>query len=243
MSDKHSKGIQMISCQRLIDEIDELFDQMKNILVEYREYVELYEKYYLTKKKKINVSDKEKYKKKYINLKQSIRIKLDKLEESDKAEKSKYKKKINKYDEKLEGYITEYRSLTLRIKEINLQNENKLIEKPNKNQKLEMNNDKILEKSEKINKNTTEVLINIKKNIGEMTEIGNTACEILEKDKEILTNISNNVDNIDSELVIAKKRIIIMFKRVYTDKILISFILLICIIIVTIVVLKNIKKI
>lgn len=240
---KKSANNKNVSGEQLVDEIIELFDEMKEIIVEYKKYAESYEKDYFNKKKKVKIEDRHKYKNNYIKLKQTIRGKINKLEELNNDNKFKYNNKIKKYKDKLNGYINEYRSLTDRIVKINLDNDESFEEPIEKPVATAKNNDQVIIEINKINAKVKADLEESVEKIYEMKEIGTSAMTTLISDGEKLENVRNNVDTIDSELVIAKKRITIMFKRIYTDKILMTFILLICAIIVTIIVLRNTKKI
>jgi hypothetical protein len=75
--------------------------------------------------------------------------------------------------------------------------------------------------------NTTQILQNSLQQLNQATEIGNHAIITINMDSSIIENTNNNLDNIQSESNIAIRLLTRFAKNIYTDKLIIMFVLII----------------
>ncbi len=93
----------------------------------------------------------------------------------------------------------------------------------------DLNNDELLDNTKNLHIKTTEKLKSGLQII-ESTKLQSSEIAItIENNKEKISNTSRNIDQIDSELVISKKILARFLKNIYTNKIILSFVLLLII--------------
>ena len=92
---------------------------------------------------------------------------------------------------------------------------------------ISKNNDTILKKAKSESKKTTQKLRQGLTELNEAKAIGDESQIVIEIDNKKLEKIGGNIEQINSESQLANKRISRFLKRIYTDKIILSFIFLI----------------
>jgi hypothetical protein len=97
-------------------------------------------------------------------------------------------------------------------------------------------NDEYLSSAKALQQKTTEQLNDGLRIVIDTREVATAAAETLSGDKEKMTRISKGLDVIDSELFVARKLLVRIAKRIYTDKILIALTLLVLVAIVAIII-------
>lgn len=101
-----------------------------------------------------------------------------------------------------------------------------------------MGNNEMLHSAKTTSKNTTESLKKSLQKMVECEEMGNEALVKLDIDKKKLQKVDANLDEIESDSKIAQKLLTRFLKRLYTDKLLLSFIIIIFLLIIIIVLIK-----
>lgn len=139
------------------------------------------------------------YYKLYLDEKQKLRDKNIDLKDNI------YIKKFKEYHEVQREYETNLLTLGVNLKEKTL-----------------TKNDSLLNAALSIEKTTTNKLKDALRTVMETRDLGSDTLQKMSENKEKLTHISAGLDDIDSELFIARKRITIFTKKLYTDKLIIG---------------------
>jgi hypothetical protein len=99
-------------------------------------------------------------------------------------------------------------------------------------------NDEILEKSKNISTNTTSTLKTCLNELVESDNMAQSAVIIINLDNDKIITINNNLDQIQSDITIARKLLTRFTKRLSTDKLIWLFLSIIIILIVLIILFK-----
>jgi len=140
-----------------------------------------------------------KYYKNYLDEKQKLKDKHIDLKDNI------YTNKFKEYHEVQKEYETKLLTLGINLKDRTL-----------------TKNDSLLNTTLSIEKTTTNKLKDALRTVIETRDLGTDTLQKLSENKEKLTHISAGLDDIDSELFIARKRITIFTKKLYTDKLIIG---------------------
>ena len=187
---------------------DKTFDDLKNSVNNYVSSMNKFGKLFDDKEFKelkdieelFNIYEEiKKYYKLYLDEKQKLRDKNIDLKDNI------YIKKFKEYHEVQREYETNLLTLGVNLKEKTL-----------------TKNDSLLNAALSIEKTTTNKLKDALRTIMETRDLGSDTLQKMGENKEKLTHISAGLDDIDSELFIARKRITIFTKKLYTDKLIIG---------------------
>jgi hypothetical protein len=101
-----------------------------------------------------------------------------------------------------------------------------------------MGNDEMLHSATVTSKQTTVALKQSLQKLTECEEIGNSALATIDLDKAKLEKVNANLDTIESDSKIAQKLLTRFVKRLYTDKLILCFVVIVVLLIVVIVLMK-----
>lgn len=101
-----------------------------------------------------------------------------------------------------------------------------------------MGNDEMLHSAKTTSKNTTESLKKSLEMLVESKDIGDNSLITIDLDNKKLEKVKRNLDEIESDSKIAQKLLTRFVKRLYTDKLILCFIVIVVLLIVIIVLIK-----
>jgi hypothetical protein len=206
-------------------DLKNLLSCAKDVVGDYGEFADSYERYKLTGKKdnafKIKDMDslQQEFKELKIKIRKELKVNPDK--------KSEYK---------FDNLYKKFKCISMKLQEIDVSYDNEA--KPTKKKELPNTNNDILTKTQIIQKNATQQLIESTALVSNAIEIGTTGLTTVITDGETIVRVGDNLDTIQSESYIAKKQILRFAKTIYTDKIIILFTFLVIVVIVVLLVLK-----
>eukprot|EP01138_Halocafeteria_seosinensis_P003772 gb/GECG01003857.1/.p1 GENE.gb/GECG01003857.1/~~gb/GECG01003857.1/.p1 ORF type:complete len:264 (+),score=54.16 gb/GECG01003857.1/:1-792(+) len=172
------------------------------------------------------VKEAEQLKTDYLSYKQSLKEDMERIESEDikKSKRDKLRQLQERYRSNREEYKTlgveDYVRETDRDELMKEAREQAAQEQPKPGQSK---NDYLLNQATGTAKKTTEQLREGLHDVNQAKATADQVAVTLQEDREMIQNISRNVDEIESDLAISQKLLTRFIKRLYTDKIVIGF--------------------